>query len=110
MTPTEMTAWMTAGKGAVDLMRSAWQLMPKGERKDQIEEKVTQVETALRASDAALAQALGYKLCRCTFPPQIMLWRQSEGTNICELCGSKDPTPISDKVLDMARRGPNHYF
>jgi hypothetical protein len=91
MTPEEITAWVTTGKTALDLMKSAWQAMPKGEKRDALEEKVKKAETALESINVALAKSLGYKLCRCTFPPQIMLWKLSEGTNICSACGTKDP-------------------
>jgi hypothetical protein len=110
MSPEEIAAWMTTAKTAVDTFRNVVQLLPKGAKKDEIEAKVNDAEKALQTSNATLAQALGYKLCRCTFPPQIMLWNQSEQTNVCERCGSKNPAPIGDKMLDMSRRGPNHYF
>jgi hypothetical protein len=40
-------------------------------------------EEALKRSDTALAQKLGYHLCQCTYPPQIMLWQESRGCHVC---------------------------
>jgi hypothetical protein len=99
----------TAGKGALDLMRSTWQMMPKGEKRDELAAKMAKAESALQASSAALAKSFGYKLCRCTFPPQIMLWKQAEKTNVCEVCSSKDPVPEEPTPI-LSLSGPNRYF
>ena len=34
--PSEAAGWITAGKSGLDLMRSAWTLLPKGAEKDRI--------------------------------------------------------------------------
>jgi hypothetical protein len=93
VSPEEITAWIAAGKGAIDLIRSSLQVMPKGPKKDELEAQVRRAEEALQASNVQLAKALGYKLCRCTFPPQIMLWKAADNTNICPQCETKDPPP-----------------
>ena len=58
---------------------------------------IEKAEKALRASEAELAKALGYKLCQCTFPPQIMLSKghhAEQGMEIfkCEKCGKQEPS------------------
>jgi hypothetical protein len=49
-------------------MGSEWQLLPRGDKKDELEAKVRKAEEALQISSVSLAKALGYKLCKCTFP------------------------------------------
>jgi hypothetical protein len=93
MEPEEISAWVTAGKGALDLMRSAWHAMPKGEKKDELEAKVKKAEDALQTSSANLAKSFGYKLCQCTFPPQIMLWQESTNSHVC-------PNPACDHRIE----------
>ena len=91
MEPKDVSAWVTAAKGALDLMRSGWQLLPRGDKKDELEINVKKAEEALQISSVTLAKSLDYKLCKCTFPPQIMLWNKEKRTNICSLCGNEDP-------------------
>jgi hypothetical protein len=91
MEPGDISAWVTAAKGAIDLMRSGWQLLPRGDKKDELEAEVRRAEDALQISSVSLAKALDYKLCKCTFPPQIMLWNNAKRTNICSLCNNEDP-------------------
>ncbi|GEM77006.1 hypothetical protein [Vibrio sagamiensis] len=47
-------------------------------------------------AEAQIAQALGYQLCKCTFPPQIMLsvgYRDFEEAFECKLCGKSSQRP-----------------
>jgi hypothetical protein len=59
--------YLHAGKEAIDLFRTAYTLLPKGEERDEIERKVNLASEAMKRSDAALAQKLGYNLCQCQF-------------------------------------------
>lgn len=55
----------------------------------------------------AAVQALGYRLCPCTYPPQVMLWNSTKRTEYCPHCHAEhlpyDPdaigrlNPIPDK-------------
>jgi hypothetical protein len=56
--------------------RGAYSLLPLGK-------KIKAAEEALKRADVALAQKLGFKLCDCTFPPQIMLWHEKEKVTKC---------------------------
>ena len=70
--PQKATVWLGLGKTSLDMLHAAWNLLPKGESKDEIEHKLIEAEKALNESRAKLAHDLGYQLCKCTFPPQIM--------------------------------------
>jgi hypothetical protein len=81
--------YIRLSKDALDLARSGWALLPKSEKRDEAEKRFHAAEEALKRSDAALAEKLGYSLCQCTFPPQIMLWHEREKVAKCprEACG-----------------------
>ena len=87
--PFEATGWISAGKSALDLMRAALALMPRGVDRARIERTLAKAERSLELSDAKLAGELGYPLCRCVFPPKPMLWDSARGAFVCqnEGCG-----------------------
>ena len=107
--PAQLTAWVTAGKSGIELIRAAAGLLPKGERKDEIEYKLGEAENALAASNAKLAHDLGYKMCQCTFPPQIMLWENASESHACPnpKCGRRivraKPVRVSESSWAKAR-------
>ena len=70
----EITLFIEASKKAIDLFKDASALLPDSEAKTQINETITAAERELALSEAAMAKELGYQLCQCTFPPQIMLF------------------------------------
>jgi hypothetical protein len=90
--PTEAAGWITAGKSGLDLMRSAWTLLPKVAEKDRIARKLEEAELALELSNAKLAKELGFRLCQCRFPPLPMLWDNGRRAFVCQnlACGGID--------------------
>lgn len=59
-------------RGLFGLLKEAKELLPEKDQKaaeTAIDQSIKQIEIA----EAQLAQALGYPLCRCKFPPTIML-------------------------------------
>ncbi len=57
---------------AIRIAKDAKDLLPKKKR-EPLEKKLEEAERAAKLAEAQIAQGLGYELCRCTFPPQIML-------------------------------------
>ena len=95
--PLTPAPWPRDGIG---LLKSSLALWPKGKKRDEAEQKVKAAEEALSRADAELAQKLGYPLCRCDFPPKVMLWREKEHAFVCPdpKCGrqigdSSEPLP-----------------
>ena len=88
---TDLKEYVSTSKDALELLRAAYRVLPKGEQRDKAQEAVEAAATLLARSDAKLAKDLGYKLCQCTFPPQPMLWREAEGALVCPntQCGHK---------------------
>jgi hypothetical protein len=79
--------FLTASKSAVDLLKSAYEALPTGSKREEVECKVKEAEDILKRSDAKLAKDLGYCLCKCEFPPKIMLWKQDAQAEVCPSCG-----------------------
>jgi hypothetical protein len=92
--PHMVGEWLRNGKVALDLLNSARALLPKGVEREAIETKINEASDALERGNASLAKALGYHLCQCTFPPQVMLWRERQTAYVCQNpdCGRKIET------------------
>jgi len=54
-------------------------------------------QTVLSLTEAKLAKKLGYELCLCTFPPSVMLWRETEKASVCPSCGRQSKTKQSKR-------------
>ncbi|NPD68714.1 hypothetical protein HN018_13115 [Lichenicola cladoniae] len=80
---SDIPAWLSTGRDAVALLKAAGGLLPKGEKKAEIEGKIEDAEVALRKSNALLAKDLGFPLCQCTFPSSIMLWKEAQKAHVC---------------------------
>jgi hypothetical protein len=101
----DVAEYIRLSKDGLDLIKGAWSLLPKGEKRDEAEHKLRAAEEALKRSDAALAQKLGYELCQCTFPPQIMLWNEVGKEKACPKCGHKNT--FNRRLDDEA--GPTYF-
>ena len=53
-------------------IKSVIDMLPKRE-KEAASQKLVEVEEKLQIAEAQIAKGLGYEICRCTWPPQIML-------------------------------------
>ena len=60
-------------RDAIGLTRDVKDILPDGEKKRTIEESLARAVVSSKTAEAQIAQSLGYCLCKCTFPPQIML-------------------------------------
>jgi hypothetical protein len=80
--------YIKAGSEAFILLKTLYPLLPMQSR-DEVEAKIAAAEDALQKANVALAQAWGFKLHDCTFPPQIMLWDEKIKERVCSHCGHK---------------------
>lgn len=61
-----------AVRGVIGLFRDAKELLPE-EKKAAATLAIENSEKQITIAEAQMAQALGYQLCKCEFPPVIML-------------------------------------
>jgi hypothetical protein len=83
-------------KDAISIAKGAKDLLPSGKEKDTIAQSLEAAERATQLAEAQIAQALGYHLCQCTFPPQIMLSKGYQGYGErfeCPKCRKGWPPP-----------------
>lgn len=86
-------------RDAITVVKGAKDLMPVGTDKETVEKSLMAAERAGHLAEAQIAQALGYRLCRCTFPPQIMLSHgddRSQERFQCPKCNKSWPPPQID--------------
>jgi hypothetical protein len=79
---TSWGSWLTAAKTLLDIFKGLKAEFPKGSKADEVQTQIELAEDALQKSEAELAKNLGYQLCKCTFPPQIMLWNKYAKANV----------------------------
>lgn len=89
----DIKGWFEAAKAALALLNAAKDAIPKGKPRDEAEAKIHEAESAMKKADAALANELGYRLCKCEFPPTPMLWREAEKAEVCPRCGQQRKRP-----------------
>jgi hypothetical protein len=83
-------------KTAIGLAKEAKDLLPEGEQKAAIVSSLSTAERTTALAEAQIAKSLGYHLCQCTFPPQIMLSTEYQGTQErfqCPNCKKVWPNP-----------------
>lgn len=99
-----ISEYITTSRNLIGFWKEASALLPKGDKRDQFDEQIKAAEASLKRSDAALAKQLGYQLCQCTFPPQIMLWREQDKVWICQNpdCG-RTLKPVDHRDLPRPR-------
>jgi hypothetical protein len=80
----DLSDYVRASKDVMDLLKVAVGFLPKGAQRAEAEQKIAAAQEMLARSDAKLAKELGFHLCRCTYPPQPMLWREAEKAHVCQ--------------------------
>jgi hypothetical protein len=104
MATSEWTDYLRAARAVLSLFdKIGTQLSSESER-SQLKDHIALAETALKTTEAELAKKLGYRICRCTFPPQVMLWHQARRKDLCARCGNVYP-PDFPPTRPPARRG-----
>ena len=96
-------------RDAIGLAKDANNLLNEGAQKDAVAKALSQAEHSAALAEAQIAQSLGYELCRCTFPPQIMLLvgrHPSPDKPIyrCSTCGNQEPSEAKLRQWDESRR------
>lgn len=80
---TDLAEFFRVGHDALRFFRGMRDLLPQGEQQDKAQEKIEDIERALRLAEAEIGKAFGYRMCQCTLPPTPMLYKHAEGLYIC---------------------------
>lgn len=91
MVTSEWTEYVRAARSVLSLFREIRMQYASDPQQSQLEDRIAIAETALKVTEAELAKKLGYRICRCTFPPQVMLWNQRRRKDVCAKCGRVYP-------------------
>lgn len=91
MATSEWTEYLRAARAVLSLFDKIGTHLPSESERSQIKDHIAMAETALKTTEAELAKKLGYRICRCTFPPQVMLWHQARRKDLCGRCGNVYP-------------------
>lgn len=82
----EITSLLTVSKMTISFLKDMKELIPDEDKKNEIEQRIKTVERELALAEAGTAKELGYDLCKCTFPPQIMLFTGKGRIFKCQRC------------------------
>lgn len=102
---SELSAYIHASRDVLGLLKTMTEMMPKGQDADRAAEGLREAERVLQMSEAQLAKALDYKLCQCSFPPQIMLskgYHPRHNTEVfqCPSCDKQFPSEHHFNSMD----------
>jgi hypothetical protein len=98
-------------RSAIGLVKDAKDLLPADDKRDAaISQALVTAESSSKIAEAEIAKALGYELCKCAFPPTIMLTvgelegRPKTGPVYeCPKCGYNTAGPFSYNRLAPER-------
>ncbi len=95
-----ITDLLKIAKSAIELGKSTLAHLPNSKERVQAEKELEYMEKELKVVEPNLAKELGYQLCYCTYPPQIMLYNHAIGANICSVCGNENTTKTTVSFSD----------
>jgi hypothetical protein len=76
-------------RAGLSLLKDAKDALPPGDKAKAVETAIEQSEKQFGVAEAQMAQAFGYQLCKCQFPPVIML---TVGNTLAR--GKVEPGPV----------------
>ena len=80
---------------SIGLLKDTKSLISDDEKRAVVEKSLEEATLATGIAEAQIAKGLGYHLCKCTFPPQIMLWQQPSQVFACPKCDNElDPNVV----------------
>ena len=85
---TDLLTALGALNKVVGILKSAKDLLPSGDDKKKIEAEIERSEQELKLAEVEMAKGFNYPLCKCTFPPNIMLFQKEDGNYKCQSCNA----------------------
>ncbi|EOW9411513.1 TPA: hypothetical protein ACMDVO_003661 [Vibrio cholerae] len=90
---------------SIGLIKKVKDLLPDSNEKEAISKSLIEADKAAKLAESQIALALGYRLCKCTFPPQIMLSKgykdlgyHHEEEFVCLKCNKSSIEPPSKQI------------
>lgn len=108
---------------AMGLVKDVQGVLPEGEKKDVVGRTLDEADKQLVLAEVQIAQALGYPLCRCQFPPIPMLkvgWASVPRSDVkyggqtqvdaheCPKCGQKRCAALSNSTNNNSSTRQRH--
>jgi len=85
---TETLSILSIAKKSIETFNSIKDLLPDNDEKANAIKSISDLQERLSTAEYAAAKELGYKLCTCTYPPQIMLYNKAKKSSICPNCNN----------------------
>lgn len=73
-------------KSLVNFFKQCKESLPIGKNKENVEKEIAIAERQLEVAESEIAQKLGYPICHCKFPPEIMLCHDKGLVYKCPNC------------------------
>lgn len=78
---------LTALGSALNIVKQGKDLAPEAPETKELQSQLEEAVRKLETYDSEIAKTLGYELCKCTYPPQIMLFDRARNSDVCPSCG-----------------------
>ncbi len=76
-------------KSLIELFRTLAERCKDPALRDEVEQALADAETRMKLAQAESAKNLGFTLCECTWPPNIMLYKRDLNAVVCPQCGHR---------------------
>ncbi len=93
----ELSEALALAKAAISGLKEVLPLIRGKQDRGRIEKALEQAEKAFEIAEGKAAKELGYQLCLCTFPPQIMLLKPNKKGDRqwkCPKCGHEPESQV----------------
>ena len=78
---------LTAIKSVLSIVKEGKSLATEPSEVKELRSQLENLEENLKQCESEMAKRLGHELCKCTFPPQIMLFVKESNSDVCPSCG-----------------------
>jgi hypothetical protein len=90
-------------RDAVRVVKDIKGVLPASQQ-EAVSRSLDEADNAARIAEAEIARSMGYRLCQCTFPPQIMLKPADQGDArghmvTCPNCRAQQHVDLTDRHL-----------
>jgi len=97
-------------KEALSLVKDVKDILPDGIKKDAAKTAIDHAEREFKIAEGKAAIEFGYPICRCDFPPPIMLETAKDYIFRCPTCGKTVDTTPHIGTVKSGRRDKYNGF